>query len=52
LARRHRGDSPRRSEAPLKNDEPPPDGTTRAHLEECPERIAQVLAASVQVNEP
>jgi len=28
------------------------DDTTRAHLEECQERIAKVLAASVQVSEP
>ena len=28
------------------------DDTTRAHLEECRERITQVLSASVQVNEP
>jgi hypothetical protein len=28
------------------------DDTTRAHLEECQERIAKVLNASMQVNEP
>jgi hypothetical protein len=28
------------------------DDTTRAHLEECQERIAKVLSASMQVNEP
>ncbi len=28
------------------------DDTTRAHLEECRERIAKVLNASMQVNEP
>ena len=27
------------------------DETTRAHLEECRERIAKVLAASMQVND-
>ena len=28
------------------------DATVRAHLEECRERIARVLAASLQANEP
>jgi hypothetical protein len=28
------------------------DDTTRAHLEECRERIAKVLNASMQVQEP
>jgi len=28
------------------------DDTTRAHLEECHERIAKVLNASMQVREP
>jgi hypothetical protein len=48
----HRRDIRKRIEAQLKDEKGPPDDTTRAHLEEGPERIAEVLAASVQVNEP
>jgi Met-zincin/Domain of unknown function (DUF5117) len=52
LARMHLRDIQKRIEAQLKNDKVPLDDTTRAHLEECQERIAKVLAASVHVNEP
>jgi hypothetical protein len=42
----------KRIDAALADKQAPADDTTRAHLEECRERIAQVLGASVQVNEP
>jgi hypothetical protein len=52
LARMHLREIQKRIEAALKNDKAPPDDTTRAHLEECQERIAKVLNASVQISEP
>jgi hypothetical protein len=52
LARMHLRDIQKRIEAALKNDKAPPDDTTRAHLEECQDRIAKVLNASVQISEP
>ncbi len=52
LARMHLREIQRKIEASLKNDAGRLDDTTRAHLEECGERIAKVLSASMQVNEP
>jgi hypothetical protein len=52
LARMHLREVQRRIEAALKNDKAPPDDTARAHLEECQDRIAKVLNASVQITEP
>jgi hypothetical protein len=52
LARLHLRDVGKRIEAALADKQAPADDTTRAHLEECRERIAKVLGASVQVNEP
>jgi hypothetical protein len=51
LARMHLREIQRKIEASLKNAPGPLDDTTRAHLEECQERIAKVLNASMQVNE-
>ena len=45
-------DTLKKVEAALKDDKAPLDDTTRAHLEECQERIAKVLSASMQVSEP
>jgi hypothetical protein len=42
----------RRVEAALKDKNGKLDDTTRAHLEECQERITKVLGATMQVNEP
>lgn len=52
LARLHLRDINRRIEGCLKQPANGLDDTTRAHLEECQERIAKVLAASMTVNEP
>ncbi|HLJ97281.1 MAG TPA: zinc-dependent metalloprotease, partial [Gemmataceae bacterium] len=52
LARMHLRDIDRRIEATLSDRQTPMEDTTRAHLEACHERIAKVLSASVQVNEP
>ncbi len=52
LARMHLREVQRRIEAALKNDKAPLDDTARAHLEECQDRIAKVLNASVQITEP
>jgi hypothetical protein len=52
LARMHLRDINRRIEATLSNRQTVVDDTTRAHLEACQERIAKVLNASVQINEP
>jgi hypothetical protein len=50
LARAHLKEINKRIEAALK-EKPDADETTVAHLEECRERIAKVLSASVQANE-
>jgi hypothetical protein len=52
LARLHLRDIGKRIDTALADKQAPADDTTRAHLEECRERIAKVLGASVQVNEP
>jgi hypothetical protein len=52
LARMHLRDIDRRIAATLGDKHAPVEDTTRAHLEECRERIAKVLSASMQVNEP
>jgi hypothetical protein len=52
LARLHLREVGKRIDAALADKQAPADDTTRAHLEECRERIAKVLGASVQVNEP
>ena len=52
LARMHLRDIQKRIETTLKEDKVPLEDTTRAHLEECHERIGKVLGASIQVNEP
>ncbi len=52
LARLHLREVGKRIDAALADKQAPADDTTRAHLEECRERITQVLSASVQVNEP
>jgi hypothetical protein len=52
LARMHLRDLQRKIELTLKNQQNNLDDTYRAHLEECQERIAKVLSASVQVSEP
>lgn len=52
LARMHLREINRRVEATLKQSSNGLDDTTRAHLEECQERIGKVLSASVTVNEP
>jgi hypothetical protein len=53
LARMHLRDISRRIEAALKDKGAAGlDDTSRAHLEECHERIAKALNASMQVNEP
>ncbi len=52
LARMHLRDIDRRIEATLSDRQTLLEDTTRAHLESCHERIAKVLTASVQVNDP
>jgi hypothetical protein len=52
LGRMHLRDISKRIEAVLGDKQAVVDDTTRAHLEECHERIAKVLSASMQVNEP
>jgi hypothetical protein len=52
LARMHLRDLQRKIEQTLKTQQNNLDDTYRAHLEECQERIAKVLSASVQVSEP
>ena len=52
LARMHLKDVARKIDWALADKKGPPDDTVRAHLEECKEQIAKVLAAGVQVNEP
>ncbi|OAI41119.1 hypothetical protein AYO40_03815 [Planctomycetaceae bacterium SCGC AG-212-D15] len=52
LARMHLRDLQKKIETTLKEKQNNLDDTYRAHLEECQERIAKVLAASVQVSEP
>jgi hypothetical protein len=56
LARMHLRDIAKRIDKVLEaqgdDANPTLDDTTRAHLEECKERIAKTLGASVQVNEP
>jgi hypothetical protein len=52
LARMHLRDVQKKIDAALKEKNPSLDDTSRAHLEECQERIAKVLSASMQLNEP
>jgi hypothetical protein len=52
VARMHMRDIQKRIEAALKEKGQTLDDTNRAHLEECQERVAKVLSASMQVNEP
>jgi hypothetical protein len=52
LARMHLRDIHKKIEATLKEKVANLDDTGRAHLEECQERIAKVLSASMQMNEP
>jgi hypothetical protein len=52
LARMHLRDIRRKIEATLKEKGEALDDTSRAHLDECQERIAKVLGASMQVQEP
>jgi hypothetical protein len=52
VARMHLREIDRKVETTLKEKGPNLDETTRAHLEECHERITKALAASMQVNEP
>jgi len=52
LARMHLRDIDKRIDAALDDKQAVVDDTTRAHLEECRERIRKVLNASMQVNEP
>jgi len=52
LARMHLRDIHKKIEATLKEKAANLDDTGRAHLEECQERIAKVLSASMQMNEP
>ena len=51
LARKHLRDISARIKAALNDKRSTPDETTTAHLEECGERIAKVLSASIQENE-
>jgi Met-zincin/Domain of unknown function (DUF5117) len=51
LARQHLRDIGKRVESMLTDRQAKVDETTQAHLEECRERIAKVLSASMQVNE-
>jgi hypothetical protein len=52
LARMHLREIQGRIAGALAAKDAPPDDTTRAHLEECRERIGRVLNASLQLNEP
>jgi hypothetical protein len=52
LARMHLRDISKRIKLALANKQTTVDDTTRAHLEECQERIDKVLNASMQVREP
>jgi hypothetical protein len=52
LARMHLREISKRIDATLGDKKAEVEDTTRAHLEECRERIAKVLNASMQVNEP
>lgn len=52
LARMHLRELQKKIEQTLKEKQPNLDDTYRAHLEECQERIAKVLSASVQISEP
>jgi hypothetical protein len=52
LARMHLRDIGKRIEVVLADKGMSLDDTTRAHLEECQERIGKTLGASMQVNEP
>jgi hypothetical protein len=52
LARMHLRDIRRKIDATLKEKGEALDDTSRAHLDECQERIAKVLGASMQVHEP
>jgi hypothetical protein len=52
LARMHLREISRRIDATLKDKHAALDETTRAHLEECHERIGKVLSASIQVTVP
>jgi hypothetical protein len=52
VARMHLRDIHKRIEATLKEKGATLDDTSRAHLEECRERVAKVLSASMQINEP
>jgi hypothetical protein len=52
LARMHLREIQRRIDGTLKDAQAVLDDTTRAHLEECQERIGKVLTASMQVNDP
>jgi hypothetical protein len=52
LARFHLREIDRKLDKALSDKEMKADDTTRAHFEECRERIAKVLTASIQVREP
>ncbi|HMC67306.1 MAG TPA: zinc-dependent metalloprotease [Gemmataceae bacterium] len=52
LARYHLRDINKRIDTVLTDKQAMLDETTRAHLEECHERIGKVLTASMQINEP
>jgi hypothetical protein len=52
LARMHLRDISKRIDKVLTDKDVAVDDTTRAHLEECQERIAKVLGAAMQVREP
>jgi hypothetical protein len=51
LARMHLRQIDKRIDATLNDKQATVDETTRAHLEECHERIGKVLNASMQVND-
>jgi hypothetical protein len=51
LARMHLREISKRIQTTLDDRQAGVDETTRAHLEECRERIAKVLTASMQVND-
>ena len=52
LARMHLRQIGKRIDTTLNDKQAQVDDTTRAHLEECQERIAKVLSASIRVEEP
>ncbi|HZT80146.1 MAG TPA: zinc-dependent metalloprotease, partial [Gemmataceae bacterium] len=52
LARMHLREISKRIDATLNDRDSKLDDTTRAHLEECRERIAKVLGASITIREP